>query len=169
VWRITIGLRDVSPRVWRTILVRPDTKLYLLHRYLAAVMGWEDRHLFAFEIGGREYLVPDREYPSGWKTFDVRRYTVERVCPTLPCAFAYTYDFGDQWIHDVMIEGEEPAVYRKQYPICVDGSGDCPPEDCGGAFAFMEQRDDPELRHRQRPFYLQGATWTMRDIQRGWR
>jgi len=123
-WRLRIELRDVAPRVWRTILVRPDTKLHHLHRYLAGAMGWEDRHLFAFEIDGREYLVPNREYPSERKTFDVRRYTLEYVCPSLPCAFAYTYDFGDEWIHDVTIEDEEAASYRKQYPICVDGAGD---------------------------------------------
>jgi len=132
-------------------------------------MGWEDRHLFAFEIDGREYLVPDREYPSERNAFDVRGYTLECVCPSLPCAFAYTYDFGDEWIHDVTIEGEEAAAYRKQYPICVDGVGDCPPEDCGGPNVFMEQRRKPESLHGQQPFDVQTATWTMRDIQRGWR
>ncbi len=169
VWRITIELRDVAPRVWRTILVRPNTKLHLLHRYLAGAMGWEERHLFAFEINGCEYLVPDRAYPSKRKAFDVRRYTLERVCPSLPRAFTYTYDFGDEWIHDVAIEGEEAAAYRKQYPICVDGAGDCPPEDFGGPSAYMEGQTDPAMQLCPQPFRLQSATWTMRDIQRGWR
>jgi hypothetical protein len=169
VWRLTIELRNVAPRVWRTILVRPDTKLHLLHAYLAGAMGWEDRHLFAFEINGREYLIPDLEYSSRRKTFDVRRYTLERVCPALPCALTYTYDFADEWIHDVTVESEEAAAYRKQYPICVDGAGNCPPEDCGGPHAFGEQSGDREVRQRQRPFSVQIVTWTRRDIQRGYR
>lgn len=32
VWRITIRLSGVMPIVWRTILVRPETKLSMLHR-----------------------------------------------------------------------------------------------------------------------------------------
>ena len=132
-------------------------------------MGWEDYHPFAFTVDGREYLIPDREYPSERKTFDVRRYALERVCPVVPCTFTYNYDFGDSWIHDITIESEETAVYRKQYPICVDGAGDCPPKDSGGPYFFMERREDPEVRQLQRRFSVQSATWTMRDIQRGLR
>ena len=42
VWRVNVTLRYVTPTVWRTILVRPDTKLAMMHRYIQAAMGWLD-------------------------------------------------------------------------------------------------------------------------------
>jgi hypothetical protein len=41
------------------------------------------------------------------------------------------YDFGDSWQHEITLEKAvepDPAV---TYPVCVDGRGDAPVEDCG--------------------------------------
>jgi len=181
VWRMTVRLKGVMPVVWRTMLVRPETKLAMLHRYIQAAMGWEEMHLYAFEIAGREYGIPDRDHDFGRKIYDARRYTLERLVPALPARFGYLYDFGDGWKHDIDIEGAEEAVYRKQYPICVDGGEPCPPEDVGGPPGYrdflrvMSDPNDPEHEHfkawagdlRGRDFWNQRATWRMRDIQRG--
>ncbi len=184
VWRLTVTLRDVRPVVWRTILVRPDTKLAMLHRYIQAAMGWKECHLYAFTIDEREYLVPNREFESHKKTYDARRYALARLFPAANAAFRYVYDFGDHWEHDVIVEGVEPAVYRKQYPICIDGAEPCPPEDCGGPAgydrfrAIMDDPEDPQyadMRAWARSQYYDGrfdpqfATWAMRDTQRGYR
>ncbi len=170
------------PIVWRTILVRPDTKLAMLHRYLQAAMGWRERHLYAFTIGGREYGTPDRDWDSGRKVYDARRYTLARLFPKLPAQLDYVYDFGDWWKHTVEIECEEAAAYRKQYPVCVDGAEPCPPEDIGGPPGYHElllALNDPhkpqheEWREWARSQFYSGrfrpesATWRMRDVQRG--
>jgi hypothetical protein len=165
VWRVTIRLTGVTPIVWRTILVRPETKLSMLHRYLQAAMGWRDCHLFAFTIDGKQYGIPDREWDFDRKIYDGRRYTLERLFPKIPARFRYVYDFGDHWEHVVEIESEEKAQYRKQYPICIDGAEPCPPEDCGGPPGYKELlAKSPEY---PREFHPQDATWTMRDVQRG--
>lgn len=126
------------PVVWRTILVRPETRLEVLHRYVQAAMGWDDCHRFAFTIGANEYGIPDRAWPSERKVYDARRYTLARLFPSLPTSFAYLYDFGDTWEHAIDIEGEQDAEYRKQYPVCIAGGESCPPEDCGGPSGYRE-------------------------------
>lgn len=72
------------PIVWRTILVRPYTRLAMLHRYLQAAMGWRECHLYMFKIEGKEYGIPDRNWDVGRKIYDARRYTLARLFPTLP-------------------------------------------------------------------------------------
>jgi len=92
VWRLTVRLRGVMPIVWRAILVRPETKLAMLHRYMQAAMGWCVCHLFEFTINGRRYGIPDPQWPSETTTYDARRYTLERIFAQLPAHCEYLYD-----------------------------------------------------------------------------
>jgi len=52
--------------------------------------------------------------------------------------FTYTYDFGDGWEHDIVIEKILPPEKGKKYPICIDGKRACPPEDCGGPWGYRD-------------------------------
>jgi len=52
--------------------------------------------------------------------------------------FVYEYDMGDCWQHDIRLEQVLPRDPRKRYPVCTDGDGDCPPEDCGGPWGYRE-------------------------------
>jgi len=45
---------------------------------------------------------------------------------------SYEYDFGDGWQHELVIEAQTEATAGRTYPVCLDGEGACPPEDCGG-------------------------------------
>ena len=49
---------------------------------------------------------------------------------------SYEYDFGDGWLHDIVLEkilDPDPGVF---YPQCVAGKRNCPPEDCGGPYGY---------------------------------
>lgn len=50
----------------------------------------------------------------------------------------YDYDFGDNWEHTVVLEKILPFDDKLQYPVCVAGRMSCPPEDCGGAWGYMD-------------------------------
>jgi len=52
--------------------------------------------------------------------------------------FTYTYDFGDEWEHAIVIEGKQPPVDGRRYPACVAGKRNCPPEDCGGCWGYQQ-------------------------------
>jgi hypothetical protein len=53
-------------------------------------------------------------------------------------SFAYDYDFGDGWRHEVLLEGILINDTAAKYPICVAGERACPPEDCGGVSGYAE-------------------------------
>lgn len=118
------------------------------------------------------------------KVRDARRYRLNRLFSVPSGHLEYVYDFGDQWEHDIQIAGAEEAQYRKQYQVCVDGAGACPPEDCGGPGGYHDLvkvlEDERNPRHQEvsawarsqlyrERFSTLAATWSMRDVQRGYR
>ena len=50
----------------------------------------------------------------------------------------YTYDYGDNWRHDVIVEEVRNGDPDMEYPAFVDGARGCPPEDIGGPHGFMD-------------------------------
>ena len=51
---------------------------------------------------------------------------------------AYEYDFGDSWKHEIIFEGFQDRVQGTKYPVCLEGTRACPPEDCGGTFGYKD-------------------------------
>ncbi len=131
VYTLKVTLREVSPPVWRRVVVRSETTLPKLARMLEAAMGWQSYHLHMFDVGGVLFGEPDEDFDSD-SVIDDRKITVQQVLPGVGSTLRFDYDFGDGWEHDVQVESIAQAEERKRYPICVDGERACPPEDCGG-------------------------------------
>ena len=43
--------------------------------------------------------------------------------------FVYEYDFGDDWLHRVVVENVQDANPASKGSLCVAGQRACPPED----------------------------------------
>jgi hypothetical protein len=52
--------------------------------------------------------------------------------------FLYVYDFGDNWRHQVEIEGRALPEAGRKYPACIAGERSRPPEDVGGVTGYRE-------------------------------
>jgi len=50
----------------------------------------------------------------------------------------YEYDFGDDWLHEVCLARVIENMASPRLALCLEGSGKCPPEDCGGPPGFEE-------------------------------
>jgi hypothetical protein len=53
VYQIRVYLRQISPVIWRRLLVRSDSTIADLHYTLQIAMGWDDSHLNRFVIRGK--------------------------------------------------------------------------------------------------------------------
>ena len=51
----TSCLREISPAIWRRVLVRSDSTISDLHYTIQLAMGWTDAHLHCFTIHGKDY------------------------------------------------------------------------------------------------------------------
>ena len=66
-------------------------------------MGWQDYHLYSFEIRGIEFGEP---FELDWDSFlDSKRTAIEDLELSTGDTFTYTYDFGDSWEHVITVEG----------------------------------------------------------------
>jgi hypothetical protein len=52
--------------------------------------------------------------------------------------FTYVYDFGDDWVHDVVVEKVSSGDSGRGGPVCLAGKRHRPPEDCGGVPGYRE-------------------------------
>ncbi len=136
VYQLKASLAGSDPLIWRRIVVPSSLTLARLHHVLQIVVGWQDCHLHSFEIGGRTY---GDNVGSDWgvKVHSERKARLaELVSPGE--TFVYVYDFGDNWEHDIELETVAVAEPDGLYPICVDGAGAGPPEDCGGLWGYHD-------------------------------
>jgi hypothetical protein len=145
IYQLKISLRDARPPIWRRVQVNSDITLGKLHRIIQDSMGWFDVHLHAFLIHGEEYGQPMPDYD-----FDVKnelRVKLSQVVLGEKFKFHYTYDMGDGWEHEILVEKVFPADPQVRYPVCVTGKRACPPEDCGGVWgytSFLEAIQNPD-------------------------
>lgn len=134
IYQLKVVLCHVTPMIWRRLLVSSTTTIADLHAILQIAMGWEDLHLHQFHIYGKAYGV----YHDGGISFADDPHTVTLASFRLRAGerFAYEYDMGDFWQHDIWLERILPAVSPHALPHCIAGAGDCPPEDCGGPSGY---------------------------------
>ena len=133
VHQLKITLRGVStPPVWRRVLVPAGVTLGDLHEVIQQAMGWDNGHMHVFSVAGQEYGSPDPELGQA----SDRKVLLSQVLTGPGDRLRYTYDFGDDWEHDIVLEETRTGVPEETYPSCVAGKGACPPEDCGGAWGY---------------------------------
>jgi hypothetical protein len=141
IFQLKITLEDIRPPIWRRVLVASTMKLDELHLVIQAVMPWENYHLHSFESGEGIYmpLMPGNDlFDFGIPTKDEVKFKISQVLNHEKSWIRYTYDMGDSWEHKIVLEKILAPDPKLKYPICVKGKRACPPEDCGGAWSYME-------------------------------
>ena len=59
VLQLKVRLLEISPMVWRRLLVPVETTLHELHGILQVALGWEGIHLFQFHLRAIRYGSPE--------------------------------------------------------------------------------------------------------------
>jgi hypothetical protein len=151
IYGIKVTLLGTKPPIWRRLLVPASMTLAKLHDVLQTAMGWHDCHMHEFRAGERHFGRPDPEDISmGMQVENERNIRLSSVLRRPGTKLIYTYDFGDNWEHAIVLEKLLPLLPDMTSPICIDGSLACPPDDCGGIPGFYELLDAlADLNHEQ--------------------
>jgi hypothetical protein len=134
VYQIKVSLRGAKPPIWRRLLVPGDITLNQLHLALLSAFGWHGGHLYVFDTAYGQFGQADREL--GHRSDGA--VTLEQVAPALKDKIRYTYDFGDDWEHEILVEMATAADPAVEYPLCTGGRRAAPPDDCGGIWGYQE-------------------------------
>ncbi|MET9296706.1 plasmid pRiA4b ORF-3 family protein [Streptomyces sp. NPDC003077] len=127
-----VTLRDSRPPIWRRLEVPSGITLRELHDVIQAAFGWEDYHMWSFDSGSARYGIADQ----GLGLRSATSKQLGQIATRSGDRLLYTYDFGDNWEHDILVENITAPEPGTAYPHCLTGRRAAPPEDCGGIWGY---------------------------------
>ncbi|MCF8307962.1 MAG: plasmid pRiA4b ORF-3 family protein [Bacteroidales bacterium] len=105
------------------------------HKIIQTTMGWTNSHLHVFSDGLEEYSPKEFEVEFAE---DSRTVRLNQILKKEKSEIIYEYDFGDGWEHSILLDKILPPDDQLQIPECIAGKRNCPPENCGGPWGYME-------------------------------
>jgi len=92
-------------------------------------MGWTNSHLHEFTIGKKRYTEHPQEKEGG---LECGKYRFGNLVKQKNRKILYLYDFGDSWVHELILEENHYLNPEMHYKITyLDSARACPPEDVG--------------------------------------
>lgn len=166
IFQFKVAIKEITPPVWRRILIPSDATFYELHIAIQDSFGWEDYHLHEFYIGSAwDRNVPRicLPYPDDFGLFDEKEPFNEGK--TLLSTFfsekhpkaTYIYDLGDSWEHTIILEKFLDFDQEQAYPQVIAGKRACPWEDSGGTWGYQEKIEI--LKNKNHEYYQEIADW----------
>lgn len=137
VYQIKVSLRGARPPIWRRLEVPADIGLAKLHRVIQVAFDWDDSHMHVFETPYGSFGIADRELGHRAEA----PVTLEQIAPAAKSKVTYTYDFGDNWEHEIVVEKVLERDNAAVYPRCTGGRKAAPPDDCGGLWGYADLVD----------------------------
>ena len=140
-----IKLRGVSkPTVWRRVSVPESYTFAEFHIIIQAAFGWENSHLYEFvdTLFRPAYRIVESshfEFCGERDGLNADETLISDYFKSVGDKCVYTYDFGDGWEHDVLLEKIENDGICD--PSCIAGKGLCPPENCGGVYGYERLKE----------------------------
>jgi hypothetical protein len=143
-----LSVKDVKPEIYRKLIVSSDVTLERLHLILQVLMGWGNKHLYAFVINENRYSPPNEDDDDIGKRNSIQA-KLSSIFAKKTEAITYEYDFGDGWQIDLCSEIVSDDYHQKQTIECIEGSRHGPAENTGGSRGYMEKAkiyDNPQHR-----------------------
>lgn len=146
-YQVRIVLEDSDPPLWRSLELASDLFLDQVHDIIQMAFGWTDSHLHRFSSGPdlfgpdtERYLCPFdvAEGDTGVAEGQVR---LDEVLAEPGDQLFYTYDYGDDWRHELILEGVLARAPGSGWAVCTGGDRPGPAEDCGGAHIYQLAED----------------------------
>lgn len=141
---IKVFLYRITPEIWRRFSISANATFLDLHDAIQDALGWDNKHPHEFRHGKGKRLTDvigpvglADQVPPGGEFQDELKLTLAEFIgkKRTPIRILYRYDFAEDWIHEVVFESKTKG---EGGPEIIDGARACPPEDFGGAFAYMQ-------------------------------
>ena len=146
---LKISLDFIKPEIYRTIMFPARMTLLDLHHVIQYCFGWEDRHLFIFQVKDMAFVNSLDWEEDAYRYQDAGAAVMADLIPKhvgTGDKFNYEYDLGNGWRHTILIKKLETDDEDVLMPVCIDGKRASPPEDFGGPFMYqkyLESRQSP--------------------------
>lgn len=142
IFQFKIQLKYLSTPVWRRVQVPSDLTFHQFHGVIQILFHWQSYHIYAFSYDDTYIEIPPKEEPmvKRYETENAKKKKLNDYFNNKNDKIVYTYDFGDNWEHEIVLEDILEAKNDKEYPVCIKGKGHTPPEDSGGPPGFEKMK-----------------------------
>ncbi len=161
IYQIKIILEDIRPPVWRRLLVDNHIPLGRLHEAIQISFNWQFAHLHQFIEGSTLYGEAGAS-DFGIDIIDEDTVALSSILKKEKSWMRYEYDFGDSWVHKIVLEKILPGTMKDTPVKCIKGRRNVPPEDCGGIMGyqhFLEVLANPQHEDYQDIVEWVGKDW----------
>lgn len=172
-YEIKVTIRDTHPPVWRRLQIPEGITFHELNAIIQLAFDWSGYHLYDFEVGATLHeegiFIELPEVEDGWIYHERRNSKKEKIDKYFKeyKRMKYTYDFGDDWIHDIAIEKIIETDIKLVNPICIKAKMAELPEDCGGAYGYEELldilADEKHERYKEMKEWVENGFFTWHD------
>lgn len=117
-------------RVWRVVELLGEQTLEDLHLAIQRAFGWDNDHLYAFYLTGRQEHLTEVAAPMPEDAEPPTADDVSLAALDLRPGqrFLYVFDFGDNLRHDIEVLDVVPAPAHGDFPRLVESYGAAPPQ-----------------------------------------
>lgn len=146
-YQLKITLKDIKPPIWRRFIVPAGLSFSQLTLVIHKVMGWSGYHLSEYTFKNLCIKLTEENedyFPLSYGDMYFANlcsadFLIDEMFERVK-SFTYTYDFGDNWSHQVQIENVIED-YEYAFPMVLKYKGEIPPEDCGGPDGYYNLLD----------------------------
>ncbi len=151
--QLKITLKKIKPPIWRRILIDDTLTFADLHNIIQTLMGWFDCHLNEFtldngiKIQARNQFMTKEDLLDSYEeeALDASSVTLCKYLKLEGQKIIYTYDFGDNWDHIILLEAITPKQLGDRNIRCLAGKRNAPPEDSGGPYNYEETLENDDF------------------------
>lgn len=167
-YQIKITISEIEPPIWRRVRIPGSITFSQLHRVIQVAFGWLDYHLHQFTFADIVVTEPDADFSVGElygeraRAFDPEKTIVNELFDQYDRCI-YEYDFGDRWVHEVVVEKRLKDTKRNSVPVCLGGARQRPPEDVGGVSGYQEFLEI--IRDKGHPEREELLRWAEKDTR----
>ncbi|MEL3960191.1 plasmid pRiA4b ORF-3 family protein [Lysinibacillus endophyticus] len=139
IFQFKITLKDSKPPIWRRFEVKDTMTFYDLHKIIQIGFDWMDSHLHGFDVrksngyqihlGNRIGPILDDDFGFSRCDYDEEVVQLKDIFKKEKDRVLYTYDYGDDWEHEIVLEKILPEESNTFYPRCTKVMREAPQED----------------------------------------
>jgi Plasmid pRiA4b ORF-3-like protein len=140
---VRVDLAGTDPPVWRGLELASDLFLDQVHDVVQVAFGWADSHLHRFASGPdpfgeqKEHYLCPFDVAEGDTGIPAGHVRLDEVLADPGDRLFYSYDYGDNWEHVIVLEAVLPVAPGSGLAVCTGGSRRGPAEDCGGTDIYQ--------------------------------
>jgi hypothetical protein len=157
-----ISLTFSDPLIWRRVQVPGSISLATFHHVIQLSMGWSDTHAHQFHVGKISYEPTLGSAAIGeTKRYDERNFQLQDLEESMRFMFAYLYDAGDIWEHEIRLEEVVYPSEKLHNPVLLAGEQACPPETISDVHeyqALLTSLENPAVNGHQKLSELTGSS-----------